>query len=116
MATPQELLQKLEERFILGEITEETYKQLRASLVGRLGGQEAMGGRNQGGATQRGLVICSICHEATEPDNVFRCRKCGDPNICWRHQVGTRLCRECGNMMRSDELTDSEAMDLALGE
>jgi len=44
MAAPQELLQKLEERFILGEISEETYKQLKANLLARLGGQEAGGG------------------------------------------------------------------------
>ena len=44
MATAQELLQRLEERFILGEISEETYKQLKAKLLARLGGQEAGGG------------------------------------------------------------------------
>jgi hypothetical protein len=32
MATPEELLRKLDERFILGEITEESYNQMRARL------------------------------------------------------------------------------------
>ena len=35
MPTPQELLDKLEERLILGEITEATYQQLKAKLEAR---------------------------------------------------------------------------------
>lgn len=51
MPTPEELLHKLEERFILGEISEETYKQLKASLLARQG--SGTGGPPEGGTASQ---------------------------------------------------------------
>jgi len=115
MATPQELLEKLEERLILGEISEETYKQLKANLLARLGSTPAAGGVSIGeGAvvkevqnihtteshTTEGRASVGSIHinvpqaQSTAPavPGLVECPLCGRHN----ELKGTFRCRQCG--------------------
>ena len=117
MPTPDELLQKLEERFILGEITEDTYKEIKARILARQTGQPAGGptsvsdsvvkgdvGSTKGAASVGSvninvpglgaaraagpaLVVCPLCGRRNTLDAVFRCRKCGTDHLCLEHFV-----------------------------
>ena len=57
MPTPDELLEKLEERFILGEISEETYQEIKARILARTGrGPQVTGGMDVSDAVIKGDV------------------------------------------------------------
>ncbi len=112
MATPQELLEKLEERFIMGEITEESYKELKVKLesrihggssttVGDIGAIRSEGGSVNIGGTQVGRdyivedksdiatkkgEFCPIC-DSLVSDDYFTCKRCGRDYIHEKHQM-----------------------------
>jgi formylglycine-generating enzyme required for sulfatase activity len=109
MPTPQELLQKLEERFILGEISEETYKQLKANLLARIRSlPTGAGGLSIGDGTVAKLGDVEINERKTDvggivinvptaqpaapvPPGLVECPLCGRQNTL----KGTFRCRQC---------------------
>ena len=120
MPAPEELLEKLEERFIMGEITEETYKELKAKLISRSGGQSTtvgdIGGiRSEGGDVKIGSsevktgghyvggdYVEDKSDIATKrgqkcpicnvlvKDDYFQCPRCGRDFIHEKHQKETQ--------------------------
>jgi hypothetical protein len=102
MPTPQELLDKLEERFILAEISEASYLELRAKLIAKIGTAssspppppEAIVAPQ---ATPV-LVICPQCGRQNNAKDTFRCHQCKRACLCLEHSVKTALvCRECAS-------------------
>lgn len=98
MATPQELLERLEERFILGEISEETYLDLKSKIETRLSpdGDSSLSGT-------AAPLYCAGCGTEIEPGTgkSFRCEECGEI-FCLKCRVKhpdelvLQLCKGCG--------------------
>ena len=137
MATPEELLEKLEERLILGEISEAMYHELKAKLQGKLGCAPTGGSMNVSDSVIRGdvsnatgaasvgnvvfnvpgagprpdaqpsLVICPLCGRRNETKGTFRCRKCGRDHLCLAHFVDPA--RMCEDCVSKDEVLRAEA-------
>jgi len=108
MATPEELLAKLEERFILDDISEASYHELKAKLRTKLGRDTASspGGQSIGegnvikgdisnttGAASVGNVVFNVpsASEGTSP-SLLQCPICGQ----WKKLESVFSCRLCG--------------------
>ena len=137
MPTPEELLEKLEERLILGEISEPMYHDLKAKLEAKLGRPSGGGSMsisdsvikgdvsNTTGAASVGnvvfnipgaapgqhappsLVTCPLCGRRNRPESVFRCMKCGNDHLCLDHFVASA--RMCEDCVAKDEALLAEA-------
>lgn len=70
MPTTQELLEKLEERFILGEISEENYNELKSKLLSRI--KDDSNSPSTDSARQQ---FCGRCGRLIK-DDAFRCEGC----------------------------------------
>ena len=136
MPTPEELLEKLEERLILGEISEAMYHELRAKLRAKLAANSAGGPMNVSDSVIKGdvsnttgaasvgnvvfnvpgaapqsqpgssLVTCPLCGRRNRPEGVFRCMKCGKDYLCLDHFVASA--RMCEDCVAKDEALHAE--------
>ena len=94
MATPEELLEKLEERLILGEISEARYDELKAKLLAKLeggGGSSASGEMNVSDSVIKGDVS-STTGAASVGNVVFNVPGAGASEQRGTEVVGCPLC------------------------
>ncbi|ODS32709.1 MAG: hypothetical protein SCARUB_02149 [Candidatus Scalindua rubra] len=113
MSKREELLEKLEERFILGEISEETYKELNAKLLGKMKTSESP--EQVKDKPEASVVIptqyCPVCGRSIKQEQGFQCQNC--KKVCHEdcrgeHPDGKALpiCDTCAQ----EELTQKKAV------
>ena len=122
MPTPQELLELLEQRFILGEVSEAMYKELKAKLLAKIEASAPAVDNREGVMKAEGdivggqkivshdqhvhyhgppgpmdvLATCPLCGRRNKLENTFRCLKCLQDNLCLSHFVERfRGCEKC---------------------
>ena len=102
MATPQELLEMLEERFVMGEISEEMYRELRSTFLERIAGEGNPPIQSPSFEIPQ-VRYCNGCRSnlGSAPGEFFRCDECEEVfclNCRVVHPDGLRLplCRGCG--------------------
>ncbi len=107
MPTPKELLEKLEERFILGEISEGKYDELKAKLLARIEPEKEITTANtesdsiSAASNSRFCYSCN-CEVSLGKGTFFKCEECQDI-FCLSCRVDhpdgllLPLCKQCGH-------------------